>query len=116
MQRHSNLLSYCYPTFNDPLIIDEASMIPVHSLHAIDKLLRDLSVVDIPFGGKIFLLGGDFRQVLPVMPRGSRTTIVENCIKRSPLWPLLTIMRLTQNMRAQQLRSTGICEMGAIKS
>ena len=67
-------------------IVDEASMIPIHALNAIDKLLRELTCENIPFVGKIFVLGGDFCQVLPVMPHGSRTTIVENCLKRSPLW------------------------------
>ena len=66
-------------------IVDEASMMPIHALNAIDKLLRELTCENIPFGGKIFVLGGDFRQVLPVMPHGSQTTIVENCLKRSPL-------------------------------
>ena len=84
------------------IIIDEASMMPLHALHAIDKLLRDLINEDIPFRGKIFLLGGDFRQVLPVMLHASRTLIVENCLKRLSLWPLFTIIKLTQNMRVQQ--------------
>ena len=66
-------------------IIDEASMVPVHALRAIDEMLRDITNVDAPFGGKIFLLGGAFRQVHPVVPRSSRTVIVENCIKSSPL-------------------------------
>ena len=81
-------------------IIDEASMVPGHALSAIDRMLRDITKVDIPFGGKVFLLGGDFRQVLPVVPRKPRTVIVENCIKRSPLWPLIQVFKLTKNMCA----------------
>ena len=53
-------------------IIDEASMMPIHTLKAIDNLLRELTGENIPFGGKIFVLGGDFRQVLPVIPHGSQ--------------------------------------------
>ena len=83
-------------------IVDEASMIPIHALNAIDKLLRELTCENIPFGGKIFVLGGDFRQVLPVMPHGSRTTIVENCLKRSPLWQHFKIIKLKENMRAKK--------------
>ncbi len=86
----------------DMFIIDEASMVPIHALSAIDKMLRDITNIDVPFGGKIFLLGGDFRQVLPVVPRRPRTVIVENCLKSSPLWPLFTTFRLTKNMRAYQ--------------
>ena len=82
-------------------IVDEASMIPLHALHAIDNLLRDLTGEKIPFGGKIFVLGGDFRQVLPVVPHGSRTIIVENCLKRSPLWKNFKIIKLNENMRAK---------------
>ena len=32
-------------------IVDEASMIPIHALNAIDKLLRELTGENIPFGG-----------------------------------------------------------------
>ena len=75
-------------------------MIPVHALHAIDRILRELTGEDVPFDGKIFLLGGDFRQVLPIIPHGSRTTIIENCLKRSPLWKHFKIIKLTpHNMR-----------------
>ena len=82
-------------------IIDEASMLPCHALNAIDKMLRDIIGTEVPFGRKIFLLGGDFRQVLPVVPRSPRTVIVENCIKSSPLWPLFSVFKLTRNMRAE---------------
>ena len=82
-------------------IIDEASMLPAHALRAIDVMLRDITYLpDVPFGGKVFLLGGDFRQVLPVVPRQPRTVIVENCLNRSPLWPLIAVFKLKKNMRA----------------
>ncbi|UYV61908.1 K02A2.6-like [Cordylochernes scorpioides] len=48
----------------------------------------------------VVVLGGDFRQVLPVVPRASRAEIVDACIKRSKLWPLFVILRLAQNRRA----------------
>jgi hypothetical protein len=81
-------------------IIDEASMVMAHALNAIDRMLRDITSIDVPFGGKIFLLGGDFRQVLPVIPRKPRAVVIENCLKSSLLWPHFTIFRLTKNMRA----------------
>ena len=52
---------------------DEASMIP--ALKAVDLLLRDITQVPYPFGGKFMFLGGDFRQVLPVVPRAGREHI-----------------------------------------
>jgi hypothetical protein len=84
-------------------IIDEASMVPANALSAIDKMLRDITgIINVPFGGKIFLLGGDFRQVLPVVPRQPRTVIVENCLKcmKEPDWSIFQVFKLTKNMRA----------------
>ena len=45
------------------------------------------------------VLCGDFRQVLPVVPKASRAGVVRACIKRSPLWPLFRVFHLTENMR-----------------
>eukprot|EP00795_Rhopilema_esculentum_P007779 gene7779-13625_t len=48
-------------------IWDEASMIPVNALKVVDILLRDITRINRPFGGKFMFLGGDFRQVLPIV-------------------------------------------------
>ena len=45
-------------------IVDEALMIPIHALNVIDKLLRELTGENNPFGGKISVLGGDFRHLI----------------------------------------------------
>ncbi|VDP08631.1 unnamed protein product [Heligmosomoides polygyrus] len=83
----------------DIIIWDEAPMAPKLALEAVDALLQDLHQTSVPFGGKIMLLGGDFRQVLPVVEKGSRFDMVHACIKRSVLWPLFHTFRLTANMR-----------------
>lgn len=36
--------------------------------------------------GIIILLGGDFHQILLVIPKGSRQEIVQSCINQSKLW------------------------------
>ena len=49
------------------LVWDEAPMAPREALDAVDRLLRDImETPDTPFGGKVLVLGGDFRQVLPI--------------------------------------------------
>ena len=60
----------------DLFILDEASMISRPVLEAIDRCLRDITGLrNIPFGGKTFVLGGDFRQTLPIVATWvSRTT------------------------------------------
>ena len=70
----------------DLFLLDEASMISTHAFHAIDRMLRDICGNNNPFGGKVILIGGDFRQVLPVVKRARPAEIVEICLKSSPLW------------------------------
>jgi ATP-dependent DNA helicase PIF1 len=41
---------------------------------------------DLLVGGKIVVFGGDFRQILPVVPKGSRVDIVHATINSSFLW------------------------------
>ena len=62
------------------IIWDEASMSPKSALDAADMLLRDLTNIEAPFGGKVLLLAGDFRQVLPVIERASKEEILQQCI------------------------------------
>jgi hypothetical protein len=67
------------------IVWDEITMTPFYALDVIDRLLRDLTKNDTPFGGKVILIGGDFRQCLPVVKRGNRVRIVESCIQSSHL-------------------------------
>jgi hypothetical protein len=83
------------------IICDEVTMMTSHALNAIDNLLRLVTKkTDTPFGGKVLLLGGDFRQCLPVVKHGNRVKVIEATIKRSITWPDIQKLRLTQNMRA----------------
>jgi ATP-dependent DNA helicase PIF1 len=52
-----------------------------------------------PFGGKVVVLGGDFRQILPVIPKGTRYEIVQSTINSSHLWQHCEVLTLTTNMR-----------------
>ena len=60
-------------------------------IEAVDKAFRDVCKVDdalleeVPFGGKVVVFGGDFRQVLPVVQKGNRNNIADQCINRSSL-------------------------------
>jgi ATP-dependent DNA helicase PIF1 len=80
-------------------IWDEAPTMHKFCFEAVDRLLRDVMQIDIPFGGKIFIIGGDFRQTLPVVLRGFRADIINATIKSSYLWRYVKQYRLIQNMR-----------------
>ena len=82
------------------LLIDEATMLNRYMLEALDTTLRDIMDKPLaPFGDKILILAGDFRQCLPVVPGATRAGIVSHCINQSPLWRHFHILKLTQNMR-----------------
>ena len=82
------------------IIWDEVAMTKRQAVEALDRSLRDIMGCDMPFGGKVMLFGGDFRQVLPVVPRGTRAQITDATLLRSYIWGSVRRIRLTQNMRA----------------
>jgi ATP-dependent DNA helicase PIF1 len=45
------------------------------------------------------VLGGDFRQILPVIPKGTRQEVVNSTINSSKLWRYWEVLTLTTNMR-----------------
>lgn len=89
------------------IIWDEAPMINKWALEALDRTLRDImrfdcaNSMDQPFGGKTTVLGCDFRQILPVIPKGSRADTVHATINSSRLWHHCIIFKLTENTRLQ---------------
>ena len=83
-------------------IWDEALMMHKFAFEAVDRTLRDITQVDKLFGGKIFVFGGDFCQILPVIPHASRAEIVSASLSQSFIWKYMKIMKLTINMRLQE--------------
>uniref|UniRef100_A0A8R1IPY0 ATP-dependent DNA helicase n=1 Tax=Caenorhabditis japonica TaxID=281687 RepID=A0A8R1IPY0_CAEJA len=83
----------------DVIIWDECSMISKTALETADFVLRDLPDSPFSFGGKRIVLGGDFRQILPVIRRGTKTDLTNNCIKNSYLWNQFQKFSLLDNMR-----------------
>uniref|UniRef100_A0A0D3E8D8 ATP-dependent DNA helicase n=1 Tax=Brassica oleracea var. oleracea TaxID=109376 RepID=A0A0D3E8D8_BRAOL len=92
----------------DLIIWDEAPMTHKHAFEALDKTLKDIMSMKNPpakdqnFGGKIVLLGGDFRQILPVISQGSRADNVLASISHSYLWNSCHKFSLKTNMRFKQ--------------
>uniref|UniRef100_A0A8C5M9U6 ATP-dependent DNA helicase n=1 Tax=Leptobrachium leishanense TaxID=445787 RepID=A0A8C5M9U6_9ANUR len=72
----------------------------LNALRCVDKLLQELMKNNKPFGGKTIILGGDFRQTLPVVAHGSRSAIVESSIKFNSLWDKFKIIKLQTNVRS----------------
>ena len=106
---HENSTSHIRPSSKEAtllrnatlLIWDESSMAHKDMLGCMDRLLRDLMSTDAPFGGKCLVLGGDFRQCLPVVPHGTSAQQASACLKSSTLWPFFEQLSLSDNIRAE---------------
>uniref|UniRef100_A0A1J3DHC5 ATP-dependent DNA helicase n=1 Tax=Noccaea caerulescens TaxID=107243 RepID=A0A1J3DHC5_NOCCA len=87
------------------IIWDEAPMLHIHCFEAFDRSMKDISRAakvanaEKPFGGKTIVFGGDFRQILPVIAKGSRGQIVQASLTSSLLWSHCKVLCLTKNMR-----------------
>ncbi|CAN1298310.1 ATP-dependent DNA helicase PIF1 [Linum perenne] len=94
------------------IIWDEAPMAHKYCMEALDRTLRDLrqdhskNKAERPFGGISIVFGGDFRQILPVIKKGSRSEITGASLKKSYLWDHLTHIKLSQNMRLMRSNSS----------
>ncbi|XP_076951991.1 uncharacterized protein LOC143625576 [Bidens hawaiensis] len=82
------------------IIWDEAPMSDKKCFETLNRSLRDIfNNNHLPFGGRSMLLGGDFRQILPIVPKAPKTTIIASSLPRSHLWPHFKVFKLTENMR-----------------
>ena len=85
------------------ILWDEAPMTNKYCFEALDKTMQDLkNNYDCPFGGMTVILGGDFRQILPVVPNGTKENIIDVTINNSYLWQYFRILTLTENMRLKR--------------
>ena len=87
----------------DIIIIDEATMLHKVHLESLDLTLQHLMSSAVPcrtpFGGKLVVLSGDFRQCLPVIQRGLQSDVEDATLLFSRLWPNIDLMHLTGNFR-----------------
>ena len=85
----------------DFIVWDECTMANKKALEALDRSIRDIRSDDRIFGGITVLLSGDFRQILPVIPKGTKIDELQALIKSSFLWRHVKFLKLSTNMRAQ---------------
>ncbi|XP_074288456.1 uncharacterized protein LOC141613612 [Silene latifolia] len=89
------------------IIWDEAPMDHRNAFEALDRTMRDIVSYKDPdasskmFGGKVVLLGGDVRQVLPIVSKRKRQDIVQASMSRSHIWKSCTVFLLRKSMRVR---------------
>ena len=96
----ANMLQKC-----DLIVWDEATMSHKAALEAVNTSLKDIRNSHQLMGGLTLLLSGDFRQTLPIIPRGTKADELQACIKSSFLWRHVQVYSLTTNMRTRLLGS-----------
>ncbi|GBO37537.1 ATP-dependent DNA helicase PIF1, partial [Araneus ventricosus] len=81
------------------IVWDECTMSHKAAFEALDVTLKDIRRNNNRMGGVTMVLAGDFRQTLPVIPRGTRADEMQACLKSSYLWNGIQRLGLTTNMR-----------------
>jgi ATP-dependent DNA helicase PIF1 len=95
------------------IVWDEAVMMHMHVFEAVNRSLQDIMAVInptfkfLPFGGLVVVFGGDFRQILLVVPRGTKGDVVAAALNRSSIWQHVCVFKLHTNMCVQRLLAQG---------
>ncbi|CAN1242016.1 ATP-dependent DNA helicase PIF1 [Linum perenne] len=103
------------------IVWDEAPMVHRLSFEAVDRTLCDIMNTPTegpnykPFGGKTVILGGDFRQTLPIVKNGGREDNLGASLTRSYLWNHCTLLELHVNMRINHSISNAATEFDGMQ-
>ena len=95
------------------ILIDEVSMLNRSNVECLDVALRDLmsnvhpALERVPFGGKVVVCTGDYRQILPVVKNENQTATVRASLCSSYLWRDVRVLELLENMRIKAARLAG---------
>ncbi len=95
------------------IVWDEVVMMHRHVFEAVNKSLQDIMAVInpafkfLPFGGLVVVFSDKFRQILHVVPRGTRGDVVAATLNRSSIWHHVCVFKLHTNMRVQRLLAQG---------
>jgi hypothetical protein len=71
------------------------------AVDCVDRLAKEIMSNETAFGGKTFLLGGDFRQTLPIIPGADSSTIVQASLKYSKTWHEFEQVKLCTHVRSE---------------
>ena len=80
------------------------------SVEALDRAMRDLRNSNCPMGGCTIFFSGDFRQILPVMTRGTRADEVN--ASHITKCELKTNMRIVSSSKDNRNFSTDLLQIG----
>ncbi|GBL90191.1 hypothetical protein AVEN_130315-1 [Araneus ventricosus] len=88
------------------LLWDECIISHRRAVEALNRTMKDINNNQSIMGGMVVLMAGDFRQILPVITRGTPADEINACLKASPLWEHVKKFNLTTKMRVQPFNDT----------
>ena len=71
-------------------------------IYSVDTLFKQLKNNTLSFGGVQIIMGGDWRQTLPIVDGVKGFGVTNFVIKNTELWKSIEKFKLTQNKRAQE--------------
>ena len=74
-----------------------------HLLEALDRSLKKITNINLPFGGKTIVLCGDPKQLVPITQPSRRSTIVNATIMKSKLWKHFITKELNKNFQVTRI-------------
>ena len=80
------------------IVWDECTMSHKQAIEALNRTLQDIRGNGQRMGGTVLPLAGDFRQTLPVIPKGTMADELKACLKASYLWRHIITLGLETNM------------------
>ena len=85
------------------IIWDEVVMAPKGNVEIVSRTMQAVKKNNKPFGGVVTVLGGDFKQILPVIKNQKKAAVVDSTLHKSVLlWPEAVKLSLTVVVRAEQ--------------
>ncbi|PLW30554.1 hypothetical protein PCANC_26008 [Puccinia coronata f. sp. avenae] len=81
------------------IIWDEVVKFPMNCINAVERTLQRVAQCNKPFGGKVVIFSGDFRQTLPVVKYNKFPPLYLATLRSSKLWKCVEEFQLTENMR-----------------
>ena len=81
------------------IVWEELPMANKAAIECVNSLLQLIQGNQLPFGGKVFLGLGDFRQVAPVVKGCGPSACFDASIQSSTIWPHFTILHLYEPIR-----------------
>ncbi len=100
----------------DLIIWDEIVMYVRYCVKAVERTIRAIMrACGTLFGGKCIIFSSDFRQILPVVPKGSRGMILQLYLKLATIFSELNLLPLTENVHLRALKEVDNAEPFAIE-